>query len=412
MAQPQTASRSNSPDVVSRIQRFNQNFPPSRVQLKYGLMAQDAFEFLRGTCHLFYEDWAAEAGANLNAAPLAWICGDLHWQNFGSYKGDDRLAYFDINDFDEGLLAPCSLDLARFLTSVWIGGPNLGTAATTEDCQALCERWLGAYSQALSLGKARSVHRETATGLVETLLKQVSQRERPDFLNRRTDRDGQQRVLKLIDGKTQAVTKADRATVKTLIHTWAQTQDSPDFFKVLDVAHRIAGNGSLGVDRYLVLIEGKGSPDGNFLLDLKAARPSSLAPYVTTAQPDWQNDADRAVNLQSRCQESPPALLNALHDGEKSYILRELQPTADRIDLVNCKPKALTKALTTMAEVTAWSHLRGGGRQGSAIADAMIEFAGQSSQWQGPLLDYARDRAQQVTTDFQTFRAAWNAGGL
>jgi uncharacterized protein (DUF2252 family) len=406
-----TMRKPESYDVISQIQRFNQDFPQPLVQLKYGLMAQDTFKFLRGTCHLFYEDWATQAETDLNNAPLTWICGDLHWQNFGSFKGDDRLAYFDINDFDEGLLAPCSLDLARFLTSIWIGGPTLGTAAT-EDGQSLCECWLGAYIQALSLGKARSVQRETATGLVATLFKQVSKRNRADFLDGRTERDGQQRTLKLIKGKTQAVTKADRARVNRLIHTWAQTHESPAFFKVLDVVHRIAGNGSLGVDRYLVLVEGKGSPDGNFLLDLKAARSSSLAPYVNVPQPNWQGEADRAVALQLRCQESPPALLSALFDGEQSYVLRELQPTADRIDLVNCKPKALTRALSTMAEVTAWSHLRGGGRQGSAIADAMIEFAGQSSRWQGPLLDYARDRAQQVTTDFQTFRAAWNAGGL
>jgi uncharacterized protein (DUF2252 family) len=411
MAKSQTVSAPASLDVVSRIQQFNQDAPKSLVKLKYELMAQDAFEFLRGTCHLFYEDWADRADADLNDAPLSWICGDLHWQNFGSFKGDDRLAYFDINDFDEGLLAPCSLDLARFLTSIWVGGPTLGTAATA-DGQPLGERWLGAYTQALSLGKARSVQRETATGLVATLLKQVGKRDRPSFLDGRTEKAGKQRSLKLIKGKTQAVTKADRASVKTLLHTWAQTQPDPEFFQVLDVAHRIAGNGSLGVDRYLVLIAGKGCPDGNYLLDLKAARSSSLAPYVTTPQPGWDGEADRAVNLQFRGQESPPALLSALSDGERSYILRELQPTADRIALANCRPKSLTKALSTMAEVTAWSHLRSGGRQGSAIADEMIEFAGRADRWQGPLLNYARDYAHQVTTDFQTFKAAWKSGSL
>jgi uncharacterized protein (DUF2252 family) len=256
------------------------------------------------------------------------------------------------------------------------------------------------------------VQRETATGLVGQLLKQVSKRDRPDFLDGRTTQKGGKRQLQIVKCKTEAATKADRAAVKTLIHTWAQTQPEPAFFKVLDIAHRIAGNGSLGVERYLVLVEGKGNPDGNFLLDLKAARASSLAPYVKTVQPDWGSQADRAVNLQWRNQESPPALLSVLSDGAQSYILRELQPTADRISLVNCKPKALHKALTTMAAVTAWSHLRSGGRQGSAIADAMIDFAASADQWQGPLLDYARDYAQQVTTDFHTFKAAWDAGSL
>ena len=62
-------------------------------------MCEDAFAFLRSTCHLFYEDWPADTP--LNEAPLAWICGHLHLENFGTFKGDNRLAYFDINDFDE-----------------------------------------------------------------------------------------------------------------------------------------------------------------------------------------------------------------------------------------------------------------------------------------------------------------------
>ena len=32
---------------------------------------------------------------------------------------------------------------------------------------------------------------------------------------------------------------------------------------MLDVARRIAGTGSLGVERYAILVEGKGSPDIN-----------------------------------------------------------------------------------------------------------------------------------------------------
>ncbi|NJK53097.1 MAG: DUF2252 family protein, partial [Leptolyngbyaceae cyanobacterium SU_3_3] len=72
----------------------------------------NAFVFLRGSCHLFYEDLPTDS--RLDAAPHTWICGDLHLQNFGSYKGDDRLVYFDINDFDEAALAPCTWDWPAF----------------------------------------------------------------------------------------------------------------------------------------------------------------------------------------------------------------------------------------------------------------------------------------------------------
>jgi hypothetical protein len=34
----------------------------------------------------------------------------FHIENFGSYKGDNRLVYFDIGDFDESLLGPSAWD--------------------------------------------------------------------------------------------------------------------------------------------------------------------------------------------------------------------------------------------------------------------------------------------------------------
>ena len=91
---------SNS-SIVQRIKTFN-NYPPRNpdlLQLKYEKMKENAFSFLRGSCHLFYEDWPTNS--LLNQAPLSWICGDLHLENFGSYQGDNRLTYFDINDFED-----------------------------------------------------------------------------------------------------------------------------------------------------------------------------------------------------------------------------------------------------------------------------------------------------------------------
>ena len=53
-----------------------------RVAMKYAKMAQSPFIFLRGACHLFYE--ALPDSALFRDAPLAWCCGDLHFENFGS----------------------------------------------------------------------------------------------------------------------------------------------------------------------------------------------------------------------------------------------------------------------------------------------------------------------------------------
>ena len=104
--------------IAECLKAFNQGREPERLAMKYKAMNKDALAFLRGSCHLFYEDWPKDSP--LDATPAAWICGDLHLENFGSYKGDNRLVYFDINDFDESALAPATWDLARFLTSVWV----------------------------------------------------------------------------------------------------------------------------------------------------------------------------------------------------------------------------------------------------------------------------------------------------
>ncbi|MHC5917742.1 MAG: DUF2252 family protein [Nostoc sp.] len=110
-------------NIIDRIHRFNLGRNPKLLELKYKAMGSNVFTFYRGTCHLFYEDFPKDFA--LNAAPPVWICGDLHLENFGSYKGDNRLVYFDINDFDEACLAPCTWDVVRFITSVIVGSHAL-----------------------------------------------------------------------------------------------------------------------------------------------------------------------------------------------------------------------------------------------------------------------------------------------
>jgi uncharacterized protein (DUF2252 family) len=113
-------------DLLERLITFNTGLLPDMLELKYEAMAENVFRFFRGACHLFYEDLAK--AAPLPLSPLAWICGDLHIENFGSYKGDNKLVYFDLNDFDEGLLAPASYELARMVTSIFIAFDSLKIA--------------------------------------------------------------------------------------------------------------------------------------------------------------------------------------------------------------------------------------------------------------------------------------------
>jgi len=396
-------------DVIERLQQFNQGIDPELLRMKYHAMHADAFAFFRGTCHLFYEDWPVHSP--LNDAPLVWLCGDAHLQNFGSYKGDNRLVYFDINDFDESMLAPCTWDLARLLVSLLISAQTM----KIDQAQALsvCQTFLNSYTSALAAGWVHPIDKGTAVGVVEALLVSLRERKRPAFLDSRTKVAGGKRKLLLQDKQFQAVTSEEWADVADLLEDWGTKQADAKFFTALDIAHRIAGVGSLGVRRYMVLVEGKGSPDQNYLLDLKEARPSSLQPYLKVPQPRWKSEAERVVTIQHWFQEVPPALLAAVELHDMPYVLRELQPTANKVDLEKLTGKVghLENLLKTIGVVFAYGQLRSGGRHGSAIADELIAFA-QTSDWQQALLEYAQAYAAQVEKDYQAFCSVYQHGVL
>jgi len=395
--------------LVERIQQFNQGRDPQLLHRKYKTMQRNAFAFLRGTCHLFYQDWPS--AADLNQSPLSWICGDLHLENFGTFKGDNRLTYFDLNDFDEAVLAPCTWDLARFLTSIFVGANALDLGDI--EAIALANCFLTSYKQALLFGKAGWVERGTATGLVQELLNQLRQRKRQDFLNSRTEIKGSTRRIRLDGKRALPIASAERKKITALIEKFRSQQAKPKFFKLLDVAQRAAGTGSLGIERYILLVVGHGSPNDNYLLDLKQSQTSALQPYLTAPQPQWQNEAERIVSIHQRVQASSPALLRAVAQGDKYFVLTELQPFENRVNLEanRGRLKRLEKVVVTMGEVVAWGQLRSGGRQGSAIADELIDFA-QQQTWPATVMDYARHYSQQVEQDWREFREALKNGAV
>src|SRR6185312_14746359 len=106
-------------DTLESIVAANRGSDPALLLRKYAAMRQTPFSFMRGACQLFYA--SLPRAETLSGAPPAWLCGDLHVENFGTYKGDNRLTYFDVTDFDEAALGPLTLDLVRFLASIRVG---------------------------------------------------------------------------------------------------------------------------------------------------------------------------------------------------------------------------------------------------------------------------------------------------
>ncbi len=387
--------------VLQRITDYNVTREPERLALKYAIMRRNPFSFLRGTCHLFHEDWPREP--LLDKTPLAWICGDLHLENFGSYKGDNRLTYFDLNDFDEATLAPCARDLARLITSVLVAGRAL--RLKERESGTLAKRFISGYRDALAEGKARWVERQTAEGMVRALLRDARYLTRKRLLSLRTRVVGKTRQIRL-GKRALPVSKAEREKVERIIEKFASGEPNPAFYNLVDVSRRVAGTASLGLERYALLVEGRGGPDKLAILDLKQAIPSSMPAKANASRVAWATDAERVVSIQQWVQAVPPALLHPVRAGTRSYVLRELQPTQDRLSLETWDHTldSLEGVMLTMGQVVAWSHLRSGGRQGSATADQWIDFSAENA-WVGAILEFATEYSRQVEQDWREFAA-------
>lgn len=385
------------PTPFQRILQFNEGRVPDMLQLKYKLMSEDPFRFFRGTCHLFYEDLSQKI--NWKDDTKAWICGDLHLENFGSYKGDNRVVYFDVNDYDESILAPATWEVARMLTSIHVAAIVLGLSK--EQASELARNYMDTYITSLQSGKALAVEKETVKGLLKIFLMNVAKRSDKDLVKKRAYIN--KKRLKL-DGIKALVLPNKRHVIKCA-REWLEQHYGKGNVKIHDAARRVAGTGSLGLRRYVVLKEIAATGELR-LIDIKEAAKSSLQPYVSTPQPAWESEAERVKTLQKRGQYVQPAWLHTMEMDGISFVVKELQPTEDKMDLSLCqgKTKRLSGIICNMAQLNASENIRSSGRQGSSIADELIAFANGHVKWKEKVLAYAQKYAVQVLEDYASYK--------
>jgi uncharacterized protein (DUF2252 family) len=268
-------------------------------------MAASPFGYFRGTNHIFHGHWPAATW--LEKMPAVWLNGDLHFENFGTYRGDNRLVYFDVGDFDEGALGPLSRDLVRFMVGVHMAGHEMGFGPRRAG--ELNRTFLRAYRAALQDGKARWIERRTAGGVIGELLVKLERRTQADLLAKRTVLRKGKRRLRTDTGKALTLPPQERARVAAFMRRFAADRAHPEFFKVLDVAQRIAGLGALGLKRYVVLIRGDGGQDGAALVDLKSQHGSSMRVTQRRALPARRRAWSRSsiACRRSALRSSPPS---------------------------------------------------------------------------------------------------------
>ena len=106
------------------------------IAVKHTKMAEGAFQFLRAT----YWRWAETIYGvcrDLKDAPHVLAVGDVHVENFGTWRDAEGRLVWGVNDFDEAARMPYVLDIVRLAASAVLAkAPGI---TPTEICASVAE---------------------------------------------------------------------------------------------------------------------------------------------------------------------------------------------------------------------------------------------------------------------------------
>ena len=357
MTQTQSDSK-----VLETILQFNRGRKPKLIRLKLKRMLDGPFTFFRGTNHLFVRDWPELQPPELG--PDVLICGDLHLENFGAYRTAEGDFRYDINDFDESMVAPSSMDLVRCTTSIFLAAEEWRLTPTQATTMALA--YLEHYHEASrpAADRVGEIALRTGSGAIWELLGSTANGIQESLLERNIKRKGTSQPRIRRTEKHFGLSQKRFDLVREALEAYGRTMGMPGAFRVHDVSGRIAGVESLGVRRtWPHSRQGAAGRLPESPIDIKQAEPSALAGHTVAPQPDYGGDeARRVVHAQTVLQGQPCAGLDTIRIGQRPYRIREMIPEENRssLDRFRKQPAKLREAVETAGYLTAWSHLRGG----------------------------------------------------
>jgi uncharacterized protein (DUF2252 family) len=335
---------------------------------KIGRMSASPLAFLRGSATLFYD--LLERHPKLAEGPPGdgWLVGDAHLENFGAYRadalsvrrpigkpGEQDAVVFDLNDFDEAVTGPWRLDVLRLVTSLVLGGREVG--ADGPHTLALCDALINAY-----VGAAFHQKKSTAPPpVVSSLVERVRRRSRRQLLDGRTSIvRGERRFtrgMRYREVPTKMRANAERAFAR---YAWQlpDTERPPErALEVIDIAFRVAGTGSLGCTRLAVLVRGKGGNDGAWIFDMKEQTAPAAACLVSVPPLE---PAERVCTAVRACVARPPRMMGgARMPPGLSMFVRRLAPQEDKLDLRALKSEDLMPLASHLGVLLGAAHRRG-----------------------------------------------------
>jgi uncharacterized protein (DUF2252 family) len=298
---------------------------PADLKQKHELMRSAIFPFLRATFYRWAEIWP-EVCADCAEAPEVLAVGDLHVENFGTWRDVEGRLIWGINDFDEVARMPYTIDLVRLGASAHLA---IEVERLRIDRGEACHAILAGYREGLESGGMPWVLAGKHPWLRDMVYPGI--RDGAAFwkklntlpeLKERVPGSARRAIEKLMPGKTSG--------------KWR-------------MAHRVAGLGSLGRERFVAI----GEFDGSFVCrEAKALAPSAweLARGKKSGAIRYQKALDVAVRAKD-----PFVRLQG------RWIVRRLAPDCTRVDLALFpQEREESKLLHAMGWETANLHLGSG----------------------------------------------------
>jgi len=287
---------------------------------KHQQMSGDVFSFMRATFYRWLE-LLNEHCPELGDAPVVLAIGDLHVENFGTWRDRESRLVWGVNDFDEAFPLPYTNDLVRLAASTHLAiAENDLAIRPAEACEAISN----GYLKELSTGGTPFVLAERHDWLRNTVMSELRDPEKY-----------WKKLLDLPDSKS-VPRKASKILERAL----------PEQKLDYRVVHRVAGLGSLGRERFLALAEWKG---GVVAREAKARVPSagSWAQLANAVRSPYETILRDAVRSDDPCLEL-----------QKSWVVRRLAPDCGRVELKSLsKGQDEHKLLEAMGRETANIHL-------------------------------------------------------
>ena len=292
------------------------------LRLKHERMAEAVFPFFRATFYRWMQVWP-EVCPDLAKAPRVLAVGDLHVENFGTWRDIEGRLVWGVNDFDEAAVLPYTIDLVRLATSAILAIEDGHLALKPKDA---CASILEGYKESLAHGGRPYVLEEE-----NTWLRQIATGVLRDPVHFWQKMDG----LPRLRGEVPA---SAREALEHLM---------PERGLTYRTVRRVAGLGSLGHIRVVAIAFCHGA---RVAREAKALTPSSVYWATKDDRPSeilYQAIISRAV----RCPD--PFVQLRGH-----WIVRRLSPHCSRIELsVLPTDRDERRLLSAMGWETANIHL-------------------------------------------------------